>query len=334
MHKIILFYSIILVLLNHILKISHAYVQLPSKFTTIKLLIKSKTINNHSNNQKIIYDFNIMKLYAIIGPVRYSSNDWLECLMTLPSSRILKRTKSNIFTNFCWTFMITLLYHKNLITTALPSMVHSILGSALGLLLVFRTNSAYDRFWEARKSLGKVIIASRDIARLSYFLPRSYHQRIAELLVTYIIMLKQHLQGEFEINEILPFHLNHRIDIDYMLTRRNKPLYTIQLLEQYIHKGLKEVYLNNPDSIPKYIEKGYLDAFEILTTQVGTTERIVKQPIPLAYSRHTSRFLSLYLFTLPFALLPTSKLLTIPIVTAICWAFISILEIGHFIEVI
>ena len=269
------------------------------------------------------------RLSAIIGPVRYSSNDWLECLQTLPTSRILKRTKYNIFANFCWSSAVTLLYRSRCITQSLPPIAHTILGSALGLLLVFRTNSAYDRFWEGRKSLGKVIIGSRDIARLSGYLPKAYHKRIAELIVMYIVMLKQHLQGEREVKELQPFGSSED-DIASILHKRNRPLYVLQLLERCVNEAIKSV---SKDSLPGYIEKGFLDAFENLSTQVGVTERIVKQPVPLSYSRHTSRFLSLYLFTLPFALLPSAGFLTVPIVSAICWAFISILEIGHFIEV-
>lgn len=267
---------------------------------------------------------------AIVGPVRYSVNDWFECLTTLPSSRILRRTKFNILSNAIWTAIVTFLYQKKMLSFVLPGIIHSILGPALSLMLVFRTNSAYDRFWEGRKSIGSVIIASRDVARLSFFLPKVYHKNIAELLVAFTIVLKQHLQGERDNTELIPFQSSDRIKL--IQAKRNRPLYVLHLLEKEVNDGLITAHREYDGKIPKYIDKGFLDAFENLSKQIGVTERIVKQPVPLSYSRHASRFLSLYLFSLPFALLPVCGWCSIPLVVSIAWAFVSILEIGHFIE--
>jgi hypothetical protein len=85
-------------------------------------------------------------LFAIKGPVRYSANDWYDCLSTLPSSRILARTKYHILVFTVWSAILTLAY-KTIGSKwmVIPAAVHSILGAALSLLLVFRTNSSYDR---------------------------------------------------------------------------------------------------------------------------------------------------------------------------------------------
>jgi predicted membrane chloride channel (bestrophin family) len=69
-----------------------------------------------------------------------------------------------------------------------------------------------------------------------------------------------------------------------------------------------------------------------IETASTNCERIVKQPIPLAYTRHTSRFLSFYLLSLPFTLIPHLGWLTVPIMSAVCWSFTAIQEIGLFIE--
>ena len=50
--------------------------------------------------------------------------------------------------------------------TVIP-LPHTLLSSALGLLLVFRTNAAYDRFWEARKQWGIVTTECRALASLA-----------------------------------------------------------------------------------------------------------------------------------------------------------------------
>lgn len=140
---------------------------------------------------------NALPLQAIKGPIRYSANDWVECLTSLPTSRILKRTKWAILSNTIWTTFLVLLFKYKSITFAFPSIVHSIVGSALSLLLVFRTNSSYDRFWEARKLWTSIICSCRDIGRLTYIhIEKEHHERIAKLLIAFTIILKQHLQGE------------------------------------------------------------------------------------------------------------------------------------------
>ena len=65
---------------------------------------------------------------------------------------------------------------------------------------------------------------------------------------------------------------------------------------------------------------------------LGMAERILLTPVPASYSRHTSRFLSLYCLTLPLVLVPQLEFYTIPVMGAMCWGLFSIEEIGHLIE--
>jgi hypothetical protein len=69
-----------------------------------------------------------------------------------------------------------------------------------------------------------------------------------------------------------------------------------------------------------------------LVNCLGMAERILLTPVPASYSRHTSRFLSLYTLSLPFVLVHQLELLTVPAIAAICWGLFSIEEIGHLIE--
>lgn len=281
---------------------------------------------------------------AILGPVRYSTNDWFECLRSFPSSRILKRTRSNILFVSVWAFACTFLLQSKHVTFALPSIVHSILGSALGLLLVFRTNTSYDRFWEARKAQSALIVACRNIAQFTYVhIPRQHHSCIAALLSAYALVHKQHLQGVINHEELVPLvpFLNTSVDLEIreiigkLALKRNRPLYVLRVLDKVINDAMAEKYCDaslHPSTSPKYIDKHFTEALISLSTHLAACERILKQPVPLSYSRHTSRFLSLYLLTLPFSLAPLIGWATVPAVTAICWSFVSIQEIGHFIE--
>ena len=125
--------------------------------TTYCYMLSSKNAVTVKQLPEFTHKFKIQPLQAIKGPIRYSSNDWIECLTTLPTSRILQRTKWAVLSNFIWTTFLVFIFKSKNITFAFPSVVHSILGSALSLLLVFRTNSSYDRFWEARKLWSSII---------------------------------------------------------------------------------------------------------------------------------------------------------------------------------
>ncbi len=69
-----------------------------------------------------------------------------------------------------------------------------------------------------------------------------------------------------------------------------------------------------------------------LTHAVSNCERIVKTSVPLAYSKHTSRFLSVWLFSLPLVLVETLGWRLVPAVAIISWALLSIEEVGNTIE--
>ena len=266
---------------------------------------------------------------AIIGPVRYTTRDWIDCLFTWPSSRILARTRHHMLFFTLWTSILCSLYHWKQYTFILPTIIHSILGSVLSLLLVFRTNSSYDRFWEGRKSWGIVIMNCRELASLAYLhLPQTYHLEIASLLVAFSIVLKQHIQSDRIASELSPYLSNSKIQLIQKF--RNRPLYILRLLQNLIHQALHEKYPNPMEATLH--EHSFQESLHQLNHQVAVCERIVKQPIPLAYSRHTSRFLSLYLFTLPLSMITLLKWVTIPVVMAIGWSFVCIQEIGHFIE--
>lgn len=78
---------------------------------------------------------------------RYASRDWARNILTLPMSRILRRIVSPLAFNFVVS-SACLLFHRSVGLPLISSTAHTLLGSALGLLLVFRTNTAYDRYWE------------------------------------------------------------------------------------------------------------------------------------------------------------------------------------------
>lgn len=72
-----------------------------------------------------------------------------------------------------------------------------------------------------------------------------------------------------------------------------------------------------------------LTAFE---DYVGACERILRTPIPVSYTRHTSRFLTIWLFFLPFAIYPKCGWATIPASILLGFVLLAIEEVGIAIE--
>lgn len=299
-----------------------------------------ETKNKLSNvNLKTIYSNDLKRKstlnMAIKGPVRYSTNDLFECLITWPTSRILKRVKLSLSFFTLWSVLLTFAFKHFNVRYLLSPGVHSIAGSALSLLLVFRTNSAYDRFWEGRKLWSSLIMSCRDIARLSSLhIHSKYHADIAKLLVAFSICTKQHLQGEKNDSELKSF-VDSTEELAKLQSLKNRPLYILSKLMNKIHEGLNEHGDSNTNEsqVTKTLHEHLFEEYiHTLNSCLSGCERIVKQPVPLAYSRHSTRFLAAYLLTLPLTMIASIGWSTIPVMLAISWSFLSIQEIGHFIE--
>jgi hypothetical protein len=88
---------------------------------------------------------------------RHSASDWLYNIKSFPQSKVLREVRNPVLAVTGWSFLVAVV-HRLLLIAPVPSLnaaayhicipgtAHSFLVSALGLLLVFRTNSAYQRF--------------------------------------------------------------------------------------------------------------------------------------------------------------------------------------------
>lgn len=155
---------------------------------------------------------------------RHSASDWLYNLKTLPSSSVLKETRNPVLSLAAWATGVSLV-HKLLLVhgrtqfalnLSVPHAAHSFVVSSLGLLLVFRTNSAYQRFLEGRKIWEQILTTSRNFARLSTLYRSDVGierlGRIKNLLASFPYLLRHHVRsGCLCSNEA------ERIDEEYKL---------------------------------------------------------------------------------------------------------------------
>jgi len=173
---------------------------------------------------------------------------------------------------------------------------HSLLGVALGLLLVFRNNSSYDRYWEGRKAWGGIVNASRNLARLASAYTGA-GKTFSNLITAYVIALKFHLRKETPENELKKFLDEQKLA--HVLKQNNVPLAVAFYLSSQINTILKSKELTINQIV---VMEGMVS--ELLNHQ-GVCERILNTPIPFCHASHISQLLCFYLFSLPFVLIPT-----------------------------
>ena len=133
---------------------------------------------------------------------RYASRDWLHNTINLPNSAILKEIKFPVTFMTLWGSLIGLIHRKLILMgrtewaswMCIPPNPHSLMVSALGLLLVFRTNSAYQRFAEGRKIWEDILNSSRDLSRLGKLyepqLGTSKLRRVNRLIAAFPCLLR------------------------------------------------------------------------------------------------------------------------------------------------
>lgn len=93
-------------------------------------------------------------LFADPNDKRYSASDWFHNIKSLPKSTILHEIKGPVGWITAWSTLVSIVYKMCNANgmghiagkMCLGSTPHSLIASSIGLLLVFRTNSAYERF--------------------------------------------------------------------------------------------------------------------------------------------------------------------------------------------
>lgn len=207
------------------------------------------------------------------------------------------------------------------------SMMHTLLGVVLSFVLVFRTNTAYDRWWEGRKLWGTLVNSSRNLAiKLSAMLPAGDPERafFRKMIPVYAFTLRNHLRSEstrLELFDDLPEWARKSIDLE-----KHMPNQVASLL--YVHT------LN-------LVKAGKLDGFQFLSlnqelqsfTEIcGACERIRNTPIPYSYSVFIKKFIMVYVATLPFGFVFSLEYFVVPIVGFIFYVLTSLELIAEEIE--
>lgn len=205
--------------------------------------------------------------------------------------------------------------------------MHSLLGIVLGLFLVFRTNSAYDRWWEGRKLWGSMVNNTRNLAhKMSAFLDRGDQTNrnwYAAMIPNFVVAVKDHLRDDANVK----YFANTEDDV---INRLEKWEHLPNGVSAVLYERTNQLYLRTVITGDHLflVDKELKEFSDIL----GACERIKNTPIPYSYSMYVKKFIFIYLITLPFGFVTTSGYTTIPIVLLIAFVLLSIELIAEEIE--
>ena len=205
--------------------------------------------------------------------------------------------------------------------------IHSLLGFVIGLLLVFRTNTAYDRWWEGRKHWGALVNNSRNLAiKINAALPRSMQNErdyFTQMISNYVFALKEHLREGVVMKE-LSWHASANEN------RIKSAKHVPNALANDLYFQLHELYRKEIISGDQLIT---LDKeLKSFTDILGACERIKNTPIPYSYNLFLKKFIFVYTLTMPFGLVFDFNYWTIPIVTFTLYIFGSLELLAEEIE--
>jgi putative membrane protein len=171
------------------------------------------------------------------------------------------------------------------------TVVHSLLGFALSLLLVFRTNTAYDRWWEARKQWGALVNSCRILAyKLNAMLPqddKSSRVFFRKSIFMYTRALIGHLRSDYTT------YMLDDLDHPEIEPDKHRPNQIAGLMFKTIHKLYREGKISSEDY--RLVDQ----ELNTLTNVCGACERIKNTPIPKSYISFLKKFIVIYVASLP-----------------------------------
>ena len=203
----------------------------------------------------------------------------------------------------------------------------SLIAVVLSIILVFRTNSAYDRWWEGRKQWGALVNHCRNLAiTAAATFPRDFRNERHQLAVyisNFCIAFKEHLRNGTKMEELINVSKD---ELETYSTKGHIPNHISLQIHQLVEHMHREKHITPEDHL------NFKPHMQALLDILGACERIKKTPIPFSYSVFLKIFISIYGLLLPFALIPQFEYWAIPLVMIIFFAFIGLELMAEEIE--
>ncbi len=223
--------------------------------------------------------------------------------------------------------------HHMLRVIQIPDTMVTVLGAALSILLAFRTNSAYARWWEARMLWGSLVNNSRSIARQAISFARhsgnqeaagQFIQTFVKRQIAFVHAMRCALRGQAPWSDIEPFF--EAGSVAALKTVRNVPNAILEQMGEQLTTAVEQGVLNEWQM--QRIDTTLSDLSNIL----GGCERIKNTPLPRQYDYYPELLIKLYCVILPFVIADQVGIFTPAVTLIVSFAFLVLNRIGKNLE--
>lgn len=263
--------------------------------------------------------------------INYNPKDWARFIITFNRADTVRKLFPALIGVGIYSFIVVYIIERMGLSDNVHlknlSLMHTLLSFVISLLLVFRTNTAYDRWWEGRKLWGSLVNNSRNMAlKLDQLLEGDQVQarQFFQLMIpNFAYVLKNHLRYQSPEKEFLD---SDSFGLSYLRLDEHVPQQLALAIFGKIHALQKQGVL-----IPEHLL--LLNAeVQSLMDICGACERIRNTPIPFSYSSFIKKFIFVYCLTLPFGYVSNLHFLIIPLVVFVFYVLASLEIIAEEIE--
>ncbi|MCG8328321.1 MAG: hypothetical protein MI974_11580 [Chitinophagales bacterium] len=262
--------------------------------------------------------------------IYYKTNDsWFGDVSHLAKSWTMVRIMRSVLLTGVYAVIVcvTVEYFELEEYITMNTSIFSLLGVILSILLVFRTNSAYDRWWEGRKQWGALVNNTRNLAIYVHSMfPKDnldVRRFMAKHISNFCLALVEHLREGTKLDHLI--YLTEEQQKEYASKGHIPNHIALQIFDR-LATAHRYGEINEGDYIN--IKAQHQSLLDIL----GACERIKKTPIPFSYAVYLKLFITAYGILLPFALVNTFHLAAIPLSMFIFFALLGVELLGEEIE--
>lgn len=231
--------------------------------------------------------------------IKYNPKNWFGLIFALHRSDTLRMLWKEILYIGIFSAILSYLliefggsqkYLQSLLT------VYSLIGFVISLLLVFRTNTAYDRWWEGRKMWGALVNDTRNLAiKISTIVkdPEA-HKYFSKAIPNFVFATKEHLREGVLFEDLE----GSEEDIALLKSKDHVP----NAISRDMYARLHELKSKGEITQEEFITIDH--NINALLDSLGACERIKNTPIPFSYSLFIKKFIFVYVTTIPLGFIP------------------------------
>lgn len=237
---------------------------------------------------------------------------------SIPASYILNKIKMEVLYVLIIGLLVNYLTGQfKYLIPEMPIAIPAFIGTAISVILSFKINQSYDRWWEARKIWGSIVNDSRSlILQLQSFVAKEKQDQIKEIAYRHIawcFSLGQSLRG-LDATENLNKYISET-DLDKISKHNNKPLALLQL------NALQITELRENKNLELFSHVQINNTMVSFSNWMGMAERIKSTVFPKTYRLFLHFFIYIFVVTLAIALNNIDSFFELPLLLVISAAF-------------